>query len=288
MSKIKTHMNKVWILAAGAAIITASSATMAFALDNNIPENASTNVVSYANVSKENSQTQAANVKITSEYKVVDLSKQVDITQLKDELTHKLVKGATPEQIDEKAKAILANMVPGDKDITADQAAAYAAALLEKAYGVDLTGYTAEASFARNPVPGNDNWGVVFHAPKGDDNSKRYLASVNSVNGTMNDLVYSDPSYRVGNNQNLQDPSWKTTAEADVAKLMPENVSITGSKVVAATPEAGVSIVSELSNGSAYAVRLTGEDKEAAAIGYFPNGYDGSWDFNPVAANARG
>ncbi|WP_088187343.1 hypothetical protein [Desulfosporosinus sp. FKA] len=55
-----------------------------------------------------------------------------------------------------------------------------------------------------------------------------------------------------------------------------------------ATPKTGVSVVCQLSDGSACAVRLTGDNKEAAAYRYFPNGYDGSWDYHPVTANGVG
>jgi len=47
-------------------------------------------------------------------------------------------------------------------------------------------------------------------------------------------------------------------------------------------------VVSELSDGSACAVRLSGENKEAVAYQYFPNGYDGSWDYHPVTSNGVG
>ncbi|MCB8814333.1 hypothetical protein [Desulfosporosinus shakirovi] len=69
---------------------------------------------------------------------------------------------------------------------------------------------------------------------------------------------------------------------------MPEEVSITSSKVIYATPETGVMVVSELSNGSACAVLLTGENKEVAVYIFFPNGYDGSLDLKPITENAVG
>ncbi|MGC7871393.1 hypothetical protein ACPUYX_07650 [Desulfosporosinus sp. SYSU MS00001] len=290
MLKIIPQAKRVWIYGAATAIIIASSSTMAYALNNNIPETVSANVVASANVTKGNNQAQISNVKISSEYKVVDLSKQkVDLTQLKDELKHKAVNAnVTPEKLDEEIKTILANRIPGDKDISADQAAAYAAAILKKAYGVDFTGYTAEASFSRNSVPNSDNWTVIFHAPNESNSTKRYLASVNSITGSMLDAGVYDLSYKVADNKNLQDPEWVKTAEDDIAKLIPEDLTITSSKVVGATPQTGVSVVCQLSDGSACAVRLTGENKEAAAYRYFPSGYDGSWDYHPVTANGVG
>jgi len=290
MFKLMPQVKKIWIYGAAAGIIIASSSTMAYALNNNIPENASASVVSSANVPKENNRTPASNLKITDEYNVVDLSKQkIDITQLKDELKNKAANvGVTPEKLDEECKAILASRVPGDKDISADQAAAYAAAILKKAYSVDFTGYTAEASFSRNSVPNSDNWTVIFHTSNEDKSSKRYLADVNSVTGAMLNASVNLSFREEANNKNLQDPEWVKTATDDIAKLMPENVSITSSKVVAAIPQTGVMVVCQLSDGSACAVRLSGENKAAAAYQYFPNGYDGSWDYHSATGNGVG
>ena len=290
MFKFIPQVKKIWIYGAAAGIIIASSSTMAYALNNNIPENASANVVSSANVPKEKNQTPASNVKITAEYSVVDLSKSTPDLEHAKALLPKSSgsKDITPEQVAEKYKLYLANTIPGDKDISAEQAAAYAAAILKTAYGVDFTGYKAEASFSRNSVPNSDNWTVIFHAPNENQSSKRYLASVNSVTGSMLDASVYDLTYTEVNSQNVQDPTWKATAEADIAKLIPENVSITGSKVVAATPLIGVMVVSELSDGSACAVRLSGANQEAVSYQYFPNGYDGSWDYYPVTSNGVG
>lgn len=286
------QVKKIWIYGATAGIIIASSSTMAYALNNNIPENASASVVSSANVPKANNQTPASNVKITAEYKVVDQSQITpDLERTKALLTDKLSasgKDITPEQVEEKSKVFLANTIPGDKDISAEQAAAYAAAILQKAYGVNFTDYTADTSFSRSTVPNSDNWTVIFHAPNEDKSSKRYLATVNSVSGSILNASLYDFTNSEVDSKNVQDPEWMKTAEADIAKLIPENVSITSSKVVAATPLIGVMVVSELSDGSACAVRLSGENKEAAAYQYFPNGYDGSWDYHPVTANGVG
>lgn len=289
MSKFIPLAKKVWIYGAAAGIIIASSSTMAYALNSNIPENASAHVVSSVATSKENNSTPASNAKITTEYSVVDLSKNAPNSERAKSLKAKLssdFKGITPEQLEEKYKAAIANTIPSDKDISADQAAAYAAAILKKAYNVDFTGYTAEASFSRNSVPNSDNWTVIFHTSNEDKSSKRYFANVNSVTGAMlRASVYNLSDGEDANNKNLQDPEWVKTANVDIAKLMPENVSITSSKVVAAIPQTGVMVVCQLSDGSACAVRLSGENKAAAAYQYFPNGYDGSWDYYPVTGN---
>ncbi len=124
MFNLIPQVKKVWIYGAAAGIIIASSSTMAYALNNNIPGNVSASVVSSANVPKENNQTPASNLKITAEYNVVDQSKNTpDLEHTKALLTDKLSvsgnKDITPEQIEEKSKLYLANTIPGDKDISA-------------------------------------------------------------------------------------------------------------------------------------------------------------------------
>lgn len=288
MVRIKTLVNKAWVFAAAAAIIAGSSSVMAFTLNNSIPESVSANTAAFTGTMNDNIQSPASKAEIAAEYSVVDLSKK--LPEQKDLIIDKLSKleGITPEEIDEKCNAIIANTIPGEKDISAEQAAAYAAGILKKAYGVDFTGYTAEAGFSRNPLPNSDSWTVVFHASQETESTKRYIASVNSVSGIMLDAGSYDLDYKEADSKDLKNPVWTSKAVQEISKLLPENVSITGSKVVMATPQTGVTVVCELSNGSALAVRLTGENKQAEAYIYFPNGYDGSLDYRPVIEGGVG
>ncbi|ATW26565.1 hypothetical protein [Candidatus Formimonas warabiya] len=288
MTKFKTVVNKAWVFVAAAALIAGSSSAMAFALDRNVPESASAHAAGITIDANAYNQIPAAETGITAEYSVTDLSKTV--SDQKEYIREKLsmIDGITPEQIEEKYHEIISNMTPGEKDLSAEQAAAYAAGILKKAYGVDFQGYTAEASFSRSPVPNSDSWTVIFHAPKEDQNTKRYIASIDSVNGRMLDASFYNLNYREENNKDLDNPAWTNKALQEIAKFLPENVSITGSKVVLATPAGGVIVVCELSDGSAYAVRLTGENKEAAAYIFFPNGYDGSLDYHPATGKSVG
>jgi hypothetical protein len=138
-------------------------------------------------------------------------------------------------------------------------------------------------------VPNSDNWTVIFCAPQEAQSDKTYLASIDSVSGAvLNASCYNLNERTIKYSENVQDPAWETKALEDIAKLLPSGNSIVNSKVIAATPEAGVMVVSNLSNGSAFAVRLVGENKEAVAIQYFPNGYDGSWDLTPITADGVG
>jgi len=288
MIKMKTLIGKVWVFAAAAAIIIGSSSAMAFALNSSIPESGTANAAPLT-ASGENMQAKSLKTD-AAEYTVVDTLKSNSDSATKDLIYNKLkLNGFTKEQSDEKYREIIANMTPGEKDLTAEQAAAYAADIVKKAYGVDLTGYTAEASFSRNPaVPNSDNWGVFFHTPQENDSSIRYYASVDSVSGTLLDAGSYSMDYREENNKNLDDPAWVDTAVRDIKKLIPENVSVISSRVVSATKEGGVSIVCQLSDSSAFAVRLTGENKDAAAYQYFPDGYDGSWDYHKPDPNGVG
>lgn len=292
MTKLKTIFKKTWLFAAAAALIAGSNTMMAFALSRNVPANASADIAPITAPAAVNTQNQAGKKAAAAEYTVVDLSKPAERQKLATEKLSKL-EGITPEQIEEKSKDIIASMTPGDKDITATQAAAYAAEILKKAYGVDFKGYTAEASFSKNPVPYSDNWTVIFKAPKeirekDPVKTRSYIASVDSVSGKMLDASFYNFDYTGADNKDLKNPDWKNKAAEDIAKLIPENVSITLIRIISATPETGVTVVCELSDGSACAVRLTGEDKEAAAYIFFPKGYDGSLDVKPATENSVG
>ncbi|EHQ91146.1 hypothetical protein [Desulfosporosinus youngiae] len=295
MTKFRTIANKTWVFAAATALIIGSSSAMAYALSPDVPTNALNNAAPITAPVTQTNQGQASNAGVLPNYTVIDLSKSVNDRKALIEQKLSMIESITPEQIEEKCKAILANMIPGEKDISAQQAAAEAESILKKAYGVDFQGYTAEASFSRSSVPNSDNWTVIFRSPEEMQNKDRkdvksYLAGVDSVNGTILNLSSYDRNFTENNNndKNLGDPEWKNKAEEAIAKLMAENVSITGSKVVSATPAGGVSVVCELSDGSACAVRLTGEDKDMAAYVYFPNGYDGSFDYNPPTTDGVG
>ncbi|ABR50799.1 hypothetical protein Amet_4731 [Alkaliphilus metalliredigens QYMF] len=290
MAKFKTIVKKTWVFIAAATLIVGSNSLMVSALNRNIPESASAYVVLDTNNNTAYSKNQTAETEDTVEYSVVDLSKRVHDgaheNAIKDKLSY--IKDITPEQIEEKYNATIANMIPGEKDISAEQAASYAVAVLEKAYGVDLTGYTAEASFSRSPVPNSDIWGITFLSPNEAESSKSYHVSVDSVSGTIIHVGFYNLNSRDDNNKDLESPEWKNKAVQEILKLIPENVTISSSKVVFSDPQTGVTVVSELSDGSAYAVRLIGENKEVAVIIYFPDGYDGSFDPKPLTDKAVG
>ncbi len=295
MAKFKSLLKKSWVFFAAAAVIISSNSIMAFALTNDVPAVVSENTATFTPAESQVIQTEItkANIKenTPAKYTVVDLSKTAsdseNIKVIKEKLSK--TKGITPEQIEEKTNAIIANMIPGEKDFSAEQASAYAASILKKAYEIDLTGYTAQASFSRSSAPNSDSWTVIFHAAKETPDTRRYLVTVDSVDGTMLNACFYTFNYTVvDKNENLEDPKWENTAIHDIIKLLPENVSVTDSKVVSSTPQAGVMVVCNLSNGAACAVRITGESKEAVAYQYFPNGYDGSWDYRPISSNAVG
>jgi len=294
MTKFKVFFKKAWVLVAAAALIAGSNSIMAFALNRNVPTDVSTKAASITAPAAENTQNQIGKAAAAAEYTVIDLSKTQPA--LKDRIKEKLsmIPDITPEQIEEKYNEIIANLTPADKDISAEQAAAYTADILEKAYRVDLEGYTAEAGFSRNPVPDYDNWTVTFRSPEAAQNNeqrwvgKMYYASVNSVDGTMLNAGAYDSDYTPQISKDLKDPAWVEKAEQAISVLLPEKVSINSSRVVATHPEAGVTVVCELSDGSACAVRLLGENKEAAAYVFFPHGYDGSLDPKPLTENSVG
>ena len=291
MAKSKNLLNKTWVFVTAATIIVGSSSAMVYALNNNIPKRAVENTASFTAISsKESFQAQSSKVGITAEYTVIDQSKTGPDNNLQQTIKQKLSfqKDLTKEQLEEKYNTIITNMIPGAKDMSAEQAAAYASEIVKNLYGVDLTGYTAAASFSRNPVPNSDNWGVIFHAPQETKSSKRYSVSVDSVTGKILDAGCFNLDFKETTHKNLQDPEWKNKAIEKISKILPVNVTIQNSKVIYTHPQTGVSVVCELSDGSAFAIRLSGENKEAEAIQYFMNGYNGSWDVQPPTANGVG
>ena len=282
-------MKKAWVFVAATALIAGSTSVMAFALNNTVPQGVQKSIASTASAPAESNPTQTGitAAKASPVYTVVDRSKQpVDMDRLKEELSHKA--GMTPDKIDAAAQQAIANMTPGDKDMTADQAAAYCAAIVQKAYGIDLTGLTAEASFSKNPLPYSDNWEVIFRVPNEVDSSVRYYADVNSVTGAMLNAGFYDMTFKESNDTDLTNPNWVTTARKDIEKLLPANVTIIGTEVVASTPQTGVTVVGILSDGSACGVRLTGVKKDAVVYINFPNGYDGSMNLSTPVTGGVG
>jgi len=300
MTKFKTVFKRTWVFATAIALIVGSNSVMAFALSPNVASasNPVSNVVPVTDAVKEDIQNKTTQKEAVSEYAVIDGSKntQAEKEQLKEKIIYKLSHdGVAPDQIEEKANTILAaglvELTPGEKDITAAQAASYASYVLKKAYGVDFKGYNAEANFLKNSVPNSDSWTVVFSMPeqvqKTESKSvpKIYLAEVNAVNGAMINLALVGVPYdyaSINKSLDLKDSSWKQKAVEDVSALLPETVSINSSKVLYAYPEAGVAVLCELSDGSAYVIRLFGENKEATGYFVFPNGYDGSLNYDPT------
>jgi hypothetical protein len=271
MSKFKKVAGKTWVFAAATAVIVGSSSTMAFALNQNAYS--ATAVPS----ATKHVQTPSNPPQASGGYTVVDESKTRPSQPPTDFVNNLDNQGLTTQQIDEKYHEMIARNTPSSKDMSAQQAAAYAAAILKQAYGVNFKGYTAMVIFQNPQVPNSAQWSVTFYAPNGVNDTKRYSCSVNSVTGT----IFTADAYNLSPKQelsyNLSDSSWKTTADRDISKLLPKNVSVTSSKVIDTSQWAGVSVVSNLSNGAAFAVRLSGKDKFADAYQYFPNGYDGSW-----------
>lgn len=281
MNVLEKVIQKAWVFAAATALIAGSTSVMAFALDNTVSQRAQNNITSTAGASIESrpARSGTATVKSTPVYTVVDRSKQpVNMDKLKEELSRKA--GMTPDKAASAVQAAIKSMTPGNQDMTANQAAAYCAAIVQKAYGIDLTGLTADASFSKNPLPYSDSWEVIFRVSNEVDSSVRYYASVNSVTGAMLDTGFYDLTYRESNDTDLTNPDWITTAKKSIEKLLPANITITDTKVVASTSQTGVSVVSTLSDGSACGVRLTGAKKDAVVYINYPNGYDGSMDLS--------
>jgi hypothetical protein len=168
-----------------------------------------------------------------------------------------------------RANEIQFTYIPGDKDISAEQAAAYEAGMLKKVFAANLSGYTARAGFLRGSLPGTDSWTVWFEPTGQPDQSgqteeakanlaKSYTVYLNSVSGTIINASSSDDLSAL-KNVDLNDSGWQEKAEQAVSGLLPKNVSITSCKVTASDGlKIGVPVLYELSGGTAYMVGLAG------------------------------
>ena len=205
----------------------------------------------------------------------------------------------TPEKAEAEYSKIVAYTTPGSGDMKAAQAAACAAKIIAKIYDADLTGYTAQTSFLRNALPDSGSWTVIFYHPRDSKMTqdeeifipsgyKSYIAAMDSVTGVIQS-AYCDASARgATTSSNLDDASWIVQAQDYTKKLMPDGVTITGSRAVMKSTQDGVSVVCSLSDGSAFGIRLMGDSKVAAVIIYYSNGYDGSMDYKPITEGGVG
>lgn len=291
MLEIKKLISKTWIFGVAALAIAGSSCAMAFALNNNnVPESSTVEVAPYTTPVAANIQTPAIKSEATAEYTVVDQSNRRFDNRYKSAMMNKLSnsKEFTREQAPKKYDELITNITPDENDISADQAAAYAAEKLQKVFDVDFTGYTADATFLRNHVPNSHSWFIAFHKLKEEPNTRTYIASVNALNGTIHNIYSHTTDFSVENNKDLENPEWKNKAIQVVQKFIPENTTIIDSTVLSATSNTGVTVLCKLSDNSAYFVRLSGDNKEIEAFIYYPNGYDGSLDFDPDSCNGVG
>jgi hypothetical protein len=276
MTKFKTMIKKGWVVFATVALIGGSAGAMALTLGQNPSVYAAQNVAPIIDTVKVNDKDQITKNQEQAAYTLVDKSKTT--SNYEENIKAKLTtKGITGAQLEKETKDVMAYLTPGTKDISEEQAVAYAAALIKKAYGVDLKGYTAEPSFAKINLPNSNVWAVEFKDPK--NIQVGYLAKVNSVSGKLNDLsLRLDYSKPYNKNLDMNDPSWKQKAVEDVSALLPSTVSVINSKVITTSPIYGVTVLCKLSDGSDYVIFLYGESKEATGYYVFANGYDGSFD----------
>lgn len=102
---------------------------------------------------------------------------------------------------------------------------------------------------------------------------------MNAVTGSMTAVSATNVSDQSTSTAqlNLSNPAWIASAEQDIPKLLPADVSITSSQVVA-QKDGGVYVVSNLSNGAAMGVLLWSQENNfPGGYQYWPNGYDGGW-----------
>lgn len=162
--------------------------------------------------------------------------------------------------------------------------------MLKKIYGGDFKGYTVKANFLRSSIPNSGAWTVSFLTPKEvprkERVTKEYSVRLNSITGTvLHAAGFRDPV----TNSILNDPAWQKKSKQAISVLIPANISISNSKVIAPLSKDGFTVIYELSDGSAYSysVHLFGINSiekgtylyfEEETYIYFSRGYDGSLD----------
>jgi hypothetical protein len=298
MKRLRELVKKTWVYVTATALIVGSSSTMGLVLSSNMTAKAAPNVVAVTSTPKTYTQTETVKTEAKANYSVIDMTK--DLKDNKENIKEKLRLGSqlTEKQIEEQSNSIIAAQTPGDKDISADQAAAYAADILKKAFGVDLKGYEAQANFFKSPVPtpNADCWSLAFSpagAPKNNEQqrfSNQYVATVNSIDGKIMDAFFisADSNSPKQSKIDVNDPAWKEKAEQSLSALLTKNVTVTSSRVISSGAGIGVNVVCELSDGSAYVVRLMGENKDPMSYFFFQNGYDGSLEKTVAPEETKG
>jgi hypothetical protein len=284
MKRLRELVKKTWVYVTATALIVGSSSTMGLVLSSNMTAKAAPNVVAVTSPVKTDTQTETVKTEAKANYSVIDMTKALKDSKEKIKEKLRLTTDLTKEQIEEQSNSIIAAQTPGDKDISADQAAAYAADILKKAFGADLNGYEAQANFFKSPVPNADCWSLAFSpagAPKNNEQqrfSNQYVATVNSIDGKIIDsfFISADSDSSKQSNIEVNDPAWKQKAEQALSPLLQKNVTVKSSRVISSGSGIGVNVACELSDGSAYVVRLMGENKAPMSYFFFQNGYDGS------------
>lgn len=284
MSSFKRVIGKTWVFGAAAIILAGSSLTMAFTFGQGAH---TTTTALHSSV--KHIQTASIPPKSSLGYTVINESKQFPVHPPAF-LVYELTGFTTQQQInqnkqliEQKYRAWIANHTPSVIDMSAQQAAACAAAVVEKAYGLNLKGYIAKAEFAKLTYINSRQWDVEFYNPKVGRKKVNYQCAIDAVTGSLIDLYANNAgNTNSGNGKfpavtNTHDPAWvMPLAKQDVSKILPKHVSITSTRVVA-HKNGFVYLVTKLSDGSAIGISLKLDNKFAYWYHVFPNGYDGSW-----------
>ncbi|CAG7638001.1 hypothetical protein PAESOLCIP111_03902 [Paenibacillus solanacearum] len=285
MAKINKTMNKVWVLGVAVVLVAGSGITMNFVLSSkSFAETGKQVIEQYKPEDTVPALGASGPKEAKTEYTVIDQSKSLT----KDELMNSpKVQGLSPDEKKTWVDGVEATYIPSDKDLSAEQAAAYGAAVLKQSFAANLSGYTARAMFLRGALPGTDTWTVSFDPADSSGQAsgspaataKSYHVYMNAVSGTVINASAFDEttSESAPKKADTSDPAWRDKAEQAVAVLLPRNLSIVSSKVVTTeNPRFGVPVLCELSNGAAYVVGISTESKEVINLYFFQNGYDGS------------
>ncbi|UUZ90028.1 hypothetical protein LJK87_28935 [Paenibacillus sp. P25] len=185
MANLSGTVKKVWVFSVAAALIAGSGVTMNFILGSKTFAENSDRVIQQQQEESAPSGTAPEQAEVKAEYTVIDQSKNFTGDKLQNQLK---AKGVPTAQLESRAEEIQSTYIPGEKDLTAEQAATYGAAVLKQVFGADLKGYTARAGFLRGGVPGTDSWSVSFEPGTDSSQTGKHWRSIRKVLQRLHEL----------------------------------------------------------------------------------------------------
>jgi hypothetical protein len=289
MKNIKTFVSKTWVLVAATALITGSSGLMAFSLSRNIKPTLSAAVATPIPYATGSYQSPLNKTLAAAEYDLIEYSKfsLTEKQKIKEQISK--LNGFTGDELTKMYDDTLERFTPKAADMPSVQAAALASEVAKKIFGLTgFKGYTAKVFYIPAELPASTTWLVNFIPPAGSSNKesfdKSWSIKLDSVTGTVFYACGSRHSSTAESNSLLKDSFSQEKAAQVIALLLPPSVAIKESQVIKPPSQTGLTVLYELSDGSAYSYSIDVINQnpkkltELETYTFFPTGYDGSLD----------